>query len=272
MSKGDSAREDPGYEKPPGRLTSLLRSAALLLFLGLASFVTYDGLLNHKHVMMRLLHWRQLQIRLRTGHDWTMKDGREFQVVGLKDSVLNDSAIAVIDQAYRAGGYARIYFRYADGQSDRLAQLYRNLAVIDTGETVRRSVEDITRRFHAVRRALRLEPNSYPDSLARHDSGSPQEEIGTNVIGTPEKDAVDQLKAVAKQNPAILVGIGVGIAASAGIDLLGGQTFVALSTTYDRRIDSIETGSKTGLWEGRPIDVLWCFASAIHDSLQVGAR
>ncbi len=72
----------------------------------------------------------------------------------------------------------------------------------------------------------------------------------------------DEVVAVAKKlmsDPRVLAGVGIGIVASAGIDLLRGNAYLAYSKDDVFRLDTLKVGSRVGTWEGSPIDILWAF-------------
>ena len=61
------------------------------------------------------------------------------------------------------------------------------------------------------------------------------------------------------RSPQVLVGLGIGIAASAGADLFEGRVYCAVSREDCFRLDRLKVGARVGAWEGKSIDILWAF-------------
>jgi hypothetical protein len=78
---------------------------------------------------------------------------------------------------------------------------------------------------------------------------------GIQSLGT-EEEAIAIAKKIAT-NPQFIIGLGLGIAASTGIDMLRGNAFCAMAKNDVFRVDSMKAGARTGRWEGSPIDILW---------------
>ena len=250
-------------EKKKGGVRKLL----LLLFVALVAILAYDGYFNHWFFVRGLLYRNVLEVRLSDGTIRTLKIGPDVQIAKLSETTALESpaTISEIDRSYREAGLYRIYFRHSDAKSDRLQKVYESLAVIDTGQSVKKSVEDVQRAYANLRRALRID-TTRSDSVTVILPDSTGKLVQTIILSGSNDDLAKDVARVLGRNPQVLVGVGLGLAASLGLELLHGQVFVATSQRDLFGIDSVQAGVRTGSWEGRPIDILWMFNSPLHQA------
>jgi hypothetical protein len=241
--------------------TNRLQQAAAILLLALIVFVGSDAYFNNWSIVRTLVSLNTLQLKDKSGKNWDLLARRDFQIMKVKDvrRVVNADSLVSFDQPYRDAGFYRLYFRNSDSSSARLQRMYQALLNADSSQTVKHTVEDAERAYRNLQRILHAIQSVPIDSGSRgqHDT-TIKISKGDLALGSGDETASVIRKIVS--NPSVLIGAGIGIAASAGVDLLRGDAYVAFSKENVFRIDSIAVGSRVGSWEGSPIDILWMFA------------
>lgn len=255
MKEPDEQKED---QEPP---RNRLKKATAILLLALIVFVGIDAYFNNWAIVRTLIFLNTLQLRDKTGQTWDLIARRDFQIFRIKDvvRVVNTDSLLVLDRPYRAAGFYRLYFRNSDSSSAKLQRMYQALLTIDSAQTIKHTVEDAERAYQNLQR-IRSHNRQIPFDTVSHgrfDSAKAMTK-GDLALGSGNETAAIVRRFVS--SPQVLVGAGIGIVASAGVDLLRGDAFVALSKEDVFRLDSIKVGSQVGLWEGSPIDILWAFA------------
>ncbi len=244
-------------QKPPHHL---LRKIAAVLLFALIAVVVIDGYFSDWSLFRTLLALNTLELRDSSDTPWDLRAGRDFQLVRVGDvrAVLDTDSLLLFDRPYRDSGYYRLYFRSSDSSSAKLARMYQALLSYDTTQTIKHTVEDAQRAYQNLQRIL------HPGSVVRRDSAvtGRKDSVLTYALNDVSSDGGDEAVAVAKKiasDPRVIAGAGIGIVASAGIELLRGNAFVAVSKQDVFRVDSLKVGSRVGKWEGMPIDILWVF-------------
>jgi hypothetical protein len=241
--------------------TNRLQKAAAILLLALIVFVGSDAYFNHWSIVRTLVSLNTLQLKDKSGKSWDLLVRRDFQLMKVKDvrRVVNADSLVSFDQPYRDAGFYRLYFRNSDSSSVRLQRMYQALLSVDSSQTVKHTVEDAERAYRNLQRILHA-VQSIPVDSGPHRQPDTTTKIskGDLALGSGDETASVIRKIVS--NPSVIIGAGIGIAASAGVDLLRGDAYIAFSKENVFRFDSIAVGSQVGLWEGSPIDILWVFA------------
>ncbi|HWP83527.1 MAG TPA: hypothetical protein VNN76_12845 [Bacteroidota bacterium] len=260
-------------EKEQEKLGSGLKKAGLILLFIFIAVLAYDGYSNKWKYVKMVLYRNSLELRSLEGRVVELKADRDFKLVEIPDSALtlSEDIVQKLDEMYRDSGEYRIYFRLSDAQSDRLEKLYQTLAMVDTGESVKKTVGDVQTAYQNLKRALGLDTTRAADTIRVLVPDSTGKLSETKIVSGGEGDFFRALGRSVANNPQILIGIGIGLAASAGFDLLGGQVFVAWSPEGRFGVDALVLGARAGKWEGRDIDILWVYGSK-PDTLQTRAE
>lgn len=246
-------------EEKPSR--HRLRKIAAVVLFALVAVILIDGYFSDWSLVRTLVALNTLELRDRADRPWDLTEHKDFQLVKIGDvrAIVDTDSLLLFDQPYRDSGYYRLYFRSSDSSSTKLEKMYQVLLSYDTAQTIKRTVEDAQRAYQNIQRIL------HPGRPVVRDTISPVRKDST--IKFSQSDITpgpgDEAMAVAKKiasDPRILAGIGIGVVASAGIELLRGNAYVALSKEDVFRLDSVKVGSRVGKWEGLPIDILWVFA------------
>ena len=259
MNHMDKDQPEPLLEEPRG--ATLKRFGVMFLFAVIA-FAAYDWFLNNKHFANRIINWNELTLHTQLGGTWSLKAKRDFQLVELTDTSrsISESALQEIDAPYHERGLYRMYFRLSDTESDKLQRIMNEIALIDTGRSVEKTIEQIKKSYEGARKIFGKDSASRrTDTLTILSEDSTGKPLKTDLLGGSEDEVRGQLSALVKRNPQVLIGLGVGLAASAGIMLLEGQTFLATAPENVFLVDSLVRGPRAGTWEGKPIDILWVF-------------
>ncbi len=240
----------------------------LILLVAVACVVAMDGIINHWEFARTLMHWNALELRGTDDSSWILKAPGDCTILSIDDprTIVVFDSLAAYDRPHREAGLFRLYFRISDSVSTTLAAMSARLSEVDESGELRQTV---LQGGHAYRNFLRLigldttklEIRSAQgrDTLqpAQPTSGA----VVLNDVGTgSEKDVGRIIGKVLGKNPTLLIGIGVGLAASAGLGLLKGETYVALAPTDVFRMQTLEVGMRAGRWEGKDIDIFWVFA------------
>jgi hypothetical protein len=239
----------------------LLRKIAAVLLFALIVVVLIDGYFSDWSLIRTLVALNTLELRDRADRPWELTERRDFQLVKIGDvrAIVDTDSLLQFDQPYRDSGYYRLYFRSSDSSSMKLEKMYQVLLSYDTAQTIKHTVEDARRAYQNLQRILHPGGPVVRDTATstRKDSATKYSLSGVSSSGGDEAMAVAR-KIVS--DPRVLAGAGIGIVASAGIELLRGSAFVAISKQDVFRLDSLKVGSRVGKWEGLPIDILWVFA------------
>ncbi len=254
--KNPDEKKQEAQDVPANRLR---KYAAVLLF-ALIVVVAIDGYFSNWSIFRTLSALNTLELHDNEGQSWQLVDRNDFQLAQIKDvrTVVDTDSLLAFDKTYRDAGYYRLYFRHSDSSSTKLQKLYQTLLTLDTTESIKHTVDDAQRAYQNLQRILRF---SRP---VVRDTGTVVKSDST--VRVKESDvalgAGDETMAVVRKivsDPHILAGVGIGIVASAGLDLLRGNAYVAVSKRDVFRLDSIKVGSRVATWEGAPIDILWVF-------------
>lgn len=270
QKKEEEEKKKDEEKKEEPRSTRLQKATAILLF-SLIVFVGIDAYFNNWSIVRTLVSLNTLQLKDKTGATWDLMARHDFQILRIKDvqHVANADSLLSFDRPYREAGYYRLYFRNSDSSSARLQRLYQALLKFDSTQTVKHTVDDAERAYQNLQRIL------HPGQSAPVDTGSRKQRDSTKslVQGNLELGSGNETSSIIRRfvsNPQVLIGAGIGIFASAGVDLLRGDAYLAYSKEDVFRFDSIAVGSQVGLWEGSPIDILWAFAP--NDTLAQGRK
>ena len=247
-------------EKPPRRV---LRKVAAVFLFAVIAVIGIDGYFSDWSLVRTLVALNALQLRDRSDRPWDLKAGRDFQLVKIGDirTIADADSLLQFDRPYRDSGYYRLYFRSSDSTSKKLEKMYEAVLSYDTAQTIRHTVEGARRAYENLQRIL------HPGSPVVRDTIKPAPHDSTTryALSDVQSGGGDEAMAVAKKimaDPRVLAGAGLGIVASAGIELLRGNAFVAFSKQDVFRIDTLKVGTRVGKWEGLPIDILWVFGKA----------
>jgi hypothetical protein len=245
-------------EKAEKPVRTWARRLAVLLVFILAAFIASDGYFNDWKTLKRLWHWNSLELTERNNSDWQLKAERDFQLIPISDvrTIANADSLVIFDKPYADSGYYRLYFRASDSASAQLQKMYRVLTKYDTAGNVLRAIEDTKRAFRNFQALLGIDTASVHDTTLIPKSDSTQQVSRTGLGGDAEI-SVAMRKVLA--SPQLIIGVGLGLAMSAGSDFLRGNAYCAIAKNDVFHIDSIKLGAKVGTWQGDSIDVLWAF-------------
>jgi len=250
---------EPPKEEAPKK--NRLRLALTVFVLMIAGFVGFDGYINKWGTMKSLINWNTLELHTAGGLKRSFKAGKDFTLHRLENvqNIVNPDSLSVIDQPYRDQGLYRLYFRMSDSSSAKIQRLYQTMSAFDTTGQMTQKIEDVKRAYKGLRLALRLDSTSRSDSVPHVSGDSAKYTASTNLSFGSDQDVSRALGRLVK-NPQVLVGLGIGAAASFGIGLLEGEAYVAVAPLDAFGFDSLMIGSRSALWEGKPIDILWTLA------------
>ncbi len=253
----DREQKAPEEEKP--RRHTLRKVAAVVLF-AVAAIVGIDGYFSDWNLVRTLLAMNTLELRDRSESAWQLKAGRDFQIIKIGDvrAIVDTDSLLQFDKPYRDSGYYRLYFRNSDSTSKKLEKMYEAVLSADTAQTIKHTVEGARRAYQNLQRIL------HPGSAVARDTTVNVRRDSTvkYALSDVQTGDGDEAMAIAKKvmsDPRVLAGAGIGILASAGIELLRGKAFVAVAKSDVFRIDTLKVGTRVGKWEGLPIDILWVF-------------
>ena len=234
------------------------RTVAAVVLFALIAFAGSDGYFNEWKTFRRLRYWNMLELKDRSDSTWQLTARRDFKLLSVADirSITVPESLLAFDRPYRDSGFYRIYFRLSDTSSSRLQRMADILALVDTGRALSRSVDDAKRALRNLGELLGSPKQPARDIIpsAKRDT-TEQLSRSSQSLGT-EDEAIAIARKIAA-NPQVIIGLGLGVAASTGIEMLRGDAFCAIAKKDVFRVDSIKAGVRTGQWEGSPIDILW---------------
>ena len=242
-------------KKPPR--TWHRKLVVVILFIVIA-FAASDWYFNEWKTIKRVQHWNKLELKDRNDSTWQLKAHRDFQLIGIKDVriITVTESLLVFDKPFRDSGYYRLYFRFSDTASVQLQKMYQKLLSLDTSGSLMRSVEETKRVYQNIQLLLGTTPTPSRDSSKIPARDSTKQISQANLkLGTDDEATLAIKKLFG--TPQVVIGVGIGFAVSAGIDLLRGDAYCATSKNNVFRIDTIKIGARAGTWEGLPIDILW---------------
>ncbi len=257
---GSVKRPDDKTQEEQQPAGNRLQKYAAVLLLGLIVVAFVDGYFGHWGIVRTLISLNTLELRDRSDRAWQLVERRDFQLVKINDvrTIVNTDSLLVFDQPYREAGYYRLYFRSSDSSSARLQKMYQAVLSLDTTQTIQHAVEDARRAYQNLQRILHGSRSAANDSVT---PGRPDSALkiarGDITLGSGDEASAVLRKLVS--DPHVLAGVGIGIAASVAVDLFQGNAYLALSKEDVFRLDSIKVGSRVGVWEGTPIDIVWAF-------------
>jgi len=248
--------------KPFGeRIRSAVKTVLIAVVLAVAAFVGVDGYLNERALTSRLLHGGELALSDGREEEWILHEEADFELIPVSDvgHIAQPESLMAFDRKYRDAGYYRLYFRLSDSLSAKLKRLSDVAAKVDTGRMIERSIADAQTAYGVLRRMVGLDSGAIRDTsrVAVADTSVRKVESGM-AMGTEQ--ALSKVATQILKQPQVIAGIGVGLAAAAGMEMLQGESYVAVAKTNVFRIGDVSADTRSGRWEGRPIDVLWIFA------------
>jgi hypothetical protein len=238
-----------------------LRKIVMAIVVALIIFLALDGYLNRWGVVRTLIDWHTLELRGTDGSAWYLKSTRDFRLIRIEDpeQIFRTENLAAFDQPYREEGMYRLYFRISDSGSVRLQSLYQAISSVDSTERIQKALGDAQRAYHNLIRLLGIDTTVASDSIPlRRDEWRPPV-VENDLMTVQDEDMKTAVVRFLSRSPQVLVGLGIGIAASAGADLLEGKTYCAVAREDCFRLDRLKVGARVGAWEGKSIDILWAF-------------
>jgi hypothetical protein len=260
-------------EKPEKTQRTWLRLVPWVLLIGLIAFIGIDGYFNEWRTPKRIWYWNTLELRGTSDTLWRLKANKDFTLIEIKDvrTIAIPESLSVFDKMYCDSGYYRLYFRYSDTASVQLQKMYQTLKTVDTANTFQKSINDAKKVYSNLQSLLGKPSPPSQDSISKNTQDTTIKFNQSNVGMQTNDEAMTAVKKILS-SPPILVGVGLGVAISMGIDLLRGNAYCAVSKMDVFLVDSLQLGVRTGKWEGLPIDILWAFKQKkIIDSVQVNA-
>lgn len=253
----DSEDKTTGEEHPPSRL----RKYVAILLLAIIATVLIDGYFSNWSIFRTLVSLNTLELRDRSDRSWQLLERRDFRLVKVEDvrSIATTDSLLSFDKPYREAGYYRLYFRSSDSSSTNLQKMYQALVSYDTAHAIQRTVEDARRAYQNLQRIVHFNRPTSQDTGSRVQTDSSKKFSESDIALAPGDEAMAVVRKVIS-DPHVLAGVGIGIVASAGIDLLRGKAYIAYSNDDVFRLDTLKVGSRVGTWQGMPIDILWAFA------------
>lgn len=245
----------------PDKTMIALRKIAATIVVACIIFLGLDGYFNRWGVVRTLIDWHTLELRGTDGSVWYLKSSRDFKLVEIKEpgQILRTESLAAFDQPYRDEGACRLYFRISDSGSVRLQALYEILASVDTAEQIQRTVNEAERAYRNLVQLLGFDTVAVADSIPLQRD-EPRTPVIENSLASNQDDAVGTtVVRLLRKSPHVLVGLGIGIVASAGADLLEGRTYVAVARHDCFQLERLRVGARVGAWQGKSIDILWAF-------------
>jgi hypothetical protein len=235
------------------------RKVISLLILALFAFAATDWYFNDWKTCRRLLYWNRLELKERNNIAWHLNSRIDFRMIGIPNvrTITNPDSLIVFDRPLRDSGYYRIYFRFSDTASAQLKKMYQTLSSFDTTGSLSRSVKDVLKTYQRIQVLFGVPPQSPDDTIIIPPRDTmKQSSAQINLALNQDDEATAVLKKLLG-SPQVIAGIGIGMAFSAGIDLLRGDAYCAYAKTDAFRTDSLQLGAYAGKWEGLPIDILW---------------
>jgi hypothetical protein len=235
-----------------------LRKLLAVILLAMIAFTVTDGYFNEWKTTKRLLYWNRLELKEHNDSTWRLTARIDFRLIGIPDvrTITVPESLIVFDQPLRDSGYYRLYFRLSDTASVQLQKMYQTLSSLDTSGILKRSLEDAKKAFQNIQVLLGTSPAPASDTAINYKSDSAKQFAQINLTLNTDNEAAFVVRKLLG-TPQIILGVGIGMALSAGIDLLRGDAYCAFAKSDIFRTDSLKLGAYAGSWEGMPIDVLW---------------
>ena len=248
-------KKDPTTQQT---LQSRLRKLVAVILLAMAAFAATDGYFNEWKTSKRLLYWNRLELKEHNESTWHLTSRIDFRMIGIPDvrTITIPESLKVFDQPLRDSGYYRLYFRFSDTASVQLQKMYQTLSSLDTSRILQRTVEDAKKAFQNIQGLLGKSPAPVSDTTFVHTNDSSNQISQITLTMNPEDEAAFVIKKLFG-SPQVILGVGIGMALSAGVDLLRGDAYCAIAKSDVFRTDSLKIGAYAGTWEGMPIDILW---------------
>jgi hypothetical protein len=241
------------------RIRSALKMTLLALVLAVAAFIGVDGYLNEWALSHKLMHGGELTLTDGRGDEWTLNEQSDFVLLPVDDigQITNPDSLMAFDRRY--AGYYRLYFRLSDSLSAKLKRLSDAAAKVDTGRMIERSIADAQTAYGVLRRIVGLDSGAIRDTsrVVAADTAVRKVESG---MAMGSEQALSKVATQILKQPQVIAGIGVGLAAAAGMEAFQSENYLAFSRTNVFRIGEVSAAVRSGKWEGRPIDILWIFA------------
>jgi len=243
-------------KKEPSRF--LLRKIAVMIFLALIGYTAADGYFNEWKQSRRLLHWNKLELKEHDDAGWQLVAHRDFQLIEIPDvrTITFAESLLVFDQPLCDSGYYRLYFRFSDTASGQLQKMVQTITSLDTAGILRKSVEDAKRAYQNFQHLFGTSPAPPRDTPVVRVKDSTKQLASLNLSIGPEDEATEAVKKLFG-NSQVVLGLGIGIVVSAGVEMFRGDAYCAIAKSDIFRLDSLRLGAYAGRWEGMPIDILW---------------
>jgi hypothetical protein len=258
---GRPAKESSQEHQGPDKTMMALRKIASAALFAIIIFLALDGYLNRWGVVRILIDWHTLELRGTDGSAWYLKSRKDFKLVKIEkpDQIFRLENLAAFDQQYREDGSYRLYFRISDSGSVRLQSLYQAISSVDSSERIQGALAEAQRAYQNLVRLLGFDTTAVPDTipLQRDEWRTPV--VENDLMAGQDDNVGSAVVRLLSRSPQVLVGLGIGIAASAGVDLLEGKVYLAVSREDCFQLDRLKVGARVGAWEGKSIDILWAF-------------
>jgi hypothetical protein len=261
--------------KEPSKFRKRLRQAVAVLVIALIVTIAIDGSFNHWEGILTLLHRHTLALQSDDGTAWTLSSGNGITVVRITDParLFHVDSLRTFDRPYNTAGFYRLYFRRSDSLSSTVSALYRKLSEYDKGHKIDRTIFTGGQAYHAVLRffgqdttkdtAVYVPPPPVAATPADESSTPGLLDDSIHIGSLWSGAASDVTEAATKligRSPTAVIGIGLGVVAAAGLDLLKGDVYLAYANSDVFHLRDVTVGPRAGTWEGKEIDILWLFA------------
>ena len=259
----------------PSKPRRRLRRVVTVLVIALAVTIVIDGYFNRWDAALSLLHWRTLALQSDDGIEWKLGTSNGMTVLRIADParLVHLDSLRAFDHPYNTAGFYRLYFRRSDSLSSTVHALYQKLSEYDTTHTIDRTIFMGGRALHTLLRLVGKDTTTVADSYVPPPSMPERSLEGRSTPG-PAADSIriagvwsgttsDVTEAATKivgRSPTAIIGIGLGVVAAAGLDLLKGEVYLAYASSDIFRLHGLTVGPRAGTWEGKEIDILWLFA------------
>lgn len=245
----------------PDKTMMALRKIATAVLVGAIIFLALDGYLNRWGVVRTLVDWHTLELRGTDGSAWYLKSTRDFRLVKIEDPerIFRAENLAAFDQPYRDEGMYRLYFRISDSGSVRLQSLYQAISSVDSTERIQQALDEAQRAYRNLVRLLGFDTAAVSDSIPIQRDEMRPPVVENDMLARQDDNVGGAVVRLLSRSPQVLVGLGIGVAASAGVDLLEGKTYCAVARENCFQMENLKVGVRVGAWEGKSIDILWAF-------------
>jgi hypothetical protein len=245
----------------PDKTMIALRKIASAILVSVIIFLALDGYLNRWGVVRTLIDWHTLELRGTDGSAWYLKSTKNFKLIKIDDpeQIFRAENLAAFDQPFREEGMYRLYFRISDSGSIRLQSLYQAISSVDSTERIQQALDEAQRAYRNLVRLLGFDTTVVADSIPFQQDEQRVPVVENDMMARQDDNVGSAVVRLLSRSPQVLVGLGIGIAASAGVDLMEGKTYCAVSPDDCFRLDLLKVGVRVGAWEGKSIDILWAF-------------